>query len=117
MLHHLLPQQIIKEFLGFNGTPILPTRPAVVLSSQESASLHAVILVGREQKGVWKQLGKLLWPKFAKAYIECVLAPNVPHSEEGFRAFEKLSHDAQEMERGLVREGWEFLRVPPFHFA
>ena len=71
---------------------------------QRAVSVHAGRLVG-EQKGVWKQLGKLLWPRFAKAYIECVLAPAVPHSEEDFRAFEGLSDAAQDLERGLVQEG------------
>ena len=72
--------------------------------SQSGGSVRAGRLVG-EQKGVWKQLGKLLWPKFAKAYIESVLAPAVPQSEEDFRAFERLSDAAQDLERGLVQEG------------
>ena len=71
---------------------------------QGICSLGAGRLVG-EQKGAWKQLGKLLWPKFAKSYIESVLAPAVPHSEEDYRAFEGLSDAAQDLERGLVQDG------------
>jgi len=59
----------------------------------------------RCQGPVWKQLGKLLWPKFAGAYIQRVLAPAIPHSEEGFRAFEGLSDAAQNLERDLVHNG------------
>ena len=44
------------------------------------------------------ELGHLLWPKLAAAYIEQRLLPAVPHDEAGLDAFQSLAKAAERLE-------------------
>lgn len=44
------------------------------------------------------ELGHLLWPKLAAAYIEQRLSPAVPHDEAGLDAFQSLAKAAERLE-------------------
>lgn len=54
------------------------------------------------------ELGHLLWPKLATAYIEQRLSPAVPQSEAGLDAFQTLAKAAERLEGEATATGCVF---------
>jgi len=68
-------------------------------NTQPTCLMHAcadVALGGRTESIA--ELGHLLWPKLAAAYIEQRLSPAVPHDEAGLDAFQSLAKAAERLE-------------------
>ncbi len=51
------------------------------------------------------ELGQLLWPKLAAAYIEQRLSPAVPQSEAGLDGFQSLARAAERFEGQATATG------------
>ena len=57
------------------------------------------------------ELGHVLWPKLAAAYIERRLSPAVPQSEAGLDGFQRLARAAERFEGEATATGCQLLHL------
>jgi hypothetical protein len=61
------------------------------------------------RKELITELGHVLWPKLAAAYIEQRLSPAVPKDEAGLDAFQGLARAAERLEEEAAAMGYVVL--------
>ena len=81
---------------------ILLTCPLQVLPGYSCA--HAEVACGGHAETI-TELGHLVWPKLAAAYIERRLAPAAPRDEAGLDAFQGMAKAAERFEGDAAATG------------
>ena len=85
----------------FSHVP-LPPGPFQVLPGFPCA--HAEVACGGHTETI-TELGHLVWPKLAAAYIEQRLAPAAPRDEAGLDSFQGMAKVAERLEREAAATG------------